>query len=32
MGDLQRAAGGVIAAVKEVWNGLEKVGATSRRL
>lgn len=29
MGDFQRAAGGVIAAVKEVWNGLEKVGATS---
>lgn len=30
MGDFQRAAGGVIAVVKEVWNGLEKVGATSQ--
>ena len=28
MGDSQRAAGGGIAAVKEIWNGLGKVGAT----
>lgn len=30
MGDSQRAAGGGIAAVKEIWNGLGKVGAKSQ--
>ena len=30
MGDLQRAVGGVITVVKEIWNGLGKVGAKSQ--
>ncbi len=29
MGDLQRAVGGVITVVKEIWNGLGKVGVKS---
>jgi len=29
LGDLQRAADGGIAVVKEMWNGLGKVGAKS---
>ncbi len=31
MGDSQRAAGGGIVAVKEMWNGLGKVGVKSQR-